>query len=134
MATVQLLISENINADVAYQSQPLDLRNQRTYAVRSGVNGLLDVARKTYDESCQEVYSLIGHLNEEYELALDLKYDNLRQFYVRISLTDLDDRELPPVFINVFRRKKYIECQTLDMVKQNQRIADSHQEVVILSW
>ena len=55
-------------------------------------------------------------------MALDLKYDNLRQFYVRFSLADLDDRELSPVFINVFRRKKYIECQTLDIVKQNQRV------------
>ena len=31
---VQGLIDETINEDITYQSQPLDLRNQRTYAVR----------------------------------------------------------------------------------------------------
>ena len=31
---VQALIDETINEDITYQSQPLDLRNQRTYAVR----------------------------------------------------------------------------------------------------
>lgn len=31
---VQELIDKTINEDITYQSQPLDLRNQRTYAVR----------------------------------------------------------------------------------------------------
>lgn len=31
---VQELIDKIINEDVTYQSQPLDLRNQRTYAVK----------------------------------------------------------------------------------------------------
>jgi len=37
-----------INEDTNYAKQPLELRNQRTYAVKSGVNGLLDVARTVY--------------------------------------------------------------------------------------
>ena len=36
MADVQNLIDEAINEDITYQSQPLDLRNQRTYAVKAG--------------------------------------------------------------------------------------------------
>ena len=31
---MQNLIDETINEDITYQSQPLDLRNQRTYAVK----------------------------------------------------------------------------------------------------
>ncbi len=34
VAVIQDLINNNINEDVTYQTQPLDLRNQRTYAVR----------------------------------------------------------------------------------------------------
>ena len=33
---IETLIDESINEDTAYQSQPLDLRNQRTYAVKVG--------------------------------------------------------------------------------------------------
>lgn len=42
--------------DTTYAKQPLELRNQRVYAVRSGVNGLLDVARTTYKEATEDVY------------------------------------------------------------------------------
>ena len=39
---VQNLIDETINEDITYQKQPLDLRNQRTYAVKVGLR-LLDL-------------------------------------------------------------------------------------------
>ena len=32
----QAMIDETINEDITYQSQPLDLRNQRTFAVKVG--------------------------------------------------------------------------------------------------
>ena len=31
----QKIIDETINEDITYQSQPLDLRNQRTYAIKA---------------------------------------------------------------------------------------------------
>ncbi|KAJ1568085.1 MutS protein msh4, partial [Nowakowskiella sp. JEL0078] len=36
-------IDEVINDDVSFQKNPVGLRNQRCYAVKSGYNGLLDV-------------------------------------------------------------------------------------------
>ncbi|KAH9860689.1 hypothetical protein J1614_012021 [Plenodomus biglobosus] len=50
------LIDRVINTDTTYAKQPLELRNQRVYAVRSGVNGLLDVARTTYKEATEDAY------------------------------------------------------------------------------
>lgn len=34
IADIQALIDNTINEDITYQNQPLDLRNQRTYAVK----------------------------------------------------------------------------------------------------
>ncbi|KAI9832411.1 MAG: hypothetical protein M1819_004400 [Sarea resinae] len=118
------LINDVINEDVTYASQPLDLRNQRTYAVKSGVNGLLDVARQTYKEANADIYELVSDLGREYSIALDLKYDNAHQFYIRIATSELEDRDLPPVFINAFRKRQAIECQTLDLVKRNQKVKE----------
>lgn len=132
-ADIQLLIDETINEDITYQKQPLDLRNQRTYAVKSGVNGLLDVARQTYKESNADAYQLVTDLGTEHNMALDLKYDSARQYYIRIPTSELADRDLPPIFINVFRKKNNVECQTLDLLKWNQKIIDSHHEVVQMS-
>lgn len=48
-------------------------------------------------------------------------------------MSELEDRNLPEVFINSFKRKGIIECQTLDLVKLNQKIMDSHHEVLQMS-
>lgn len=130
---VRQLINNIVNADTQYASKPLDLRNQRTYAVKSGVNGLLDVARQTYKESLTDAYEHIQQLAEEHNLPLEAAYDNARQHYIRLPVSELEDRNLPPVFINVFRRRKHVECQTLDLVKRAQKISDSHTEVLLMS-
>jgi hypothetical protein len=59
---------------------------------------------------------------EEYEFPIELKYENARQFYIRIPAPDIDACNLPPVFINVIRRKKNLECQTLELMKRNQKV------------
>jgi DNA mismatch repair protein MSH4 len=127
------LINEALNEDTTYASQPLDLRNQRTYAVRSGVNGLLDVARQTYKEAMTDALQHITDLTEEHNLPLQIKFDNARQFYLRLRAEELEQRDLPAVFINVFRKKDNIECQTLDLLKRNQKISDAHTEVILMS-
>jgi DNA mismatch repair protein MSH4 len=130
---VQDLITEALNEDTTYAKQPLDLRNQRTYAVRSGVNGLLDVARQTYKEAMTDALQHITDMAEEHNLPLQTKFDNPRQFYLGLHAEDLKQRDLPAVFINVFRKKDNIECQTLDLLKCNQKISDAHTEVIIMS-
>lgn len=130
---IQKLINNVINEDTTYASQPLDLRNQRTYAVKSGVNGLLDVARQTYKEAMSDALQHITDLGEEHGLPLQTKFDNVRQFYLRLPAGELEERDLPAIFINVYRKKYMIECQTLDLLKRNQKIADSHIEVMIMS-
>ena len=64
---------------------------------------------------------------------LELKYDSARQFYIRIPVSDLEDKVLPDVFINSHRKINKVECQTLELVKLNQRITDAHNEVVNMS-
>lgn len=66
-------------------------------------------------------------------MQVEIRYENARRYYLRIPEVDFQDCGIPDVFINRFRKKGYIECQTLDLVKLNQRIQDSHQEVVLMS-
>ncbi|KAK4897518.1 MutS protein msh4 [Elasticomyces elasticus] len=131
---IQDLINKTINEDTTYATQPLDLRNQRTYAVKSGVNGLLDVARLTYKEAMTDALQHMTDLSEEHNLPLQRKFDNTRQFYLRLKAEELEQRDLPAIFINVYRKKDIIECQTLDLMKRNQKIADAHTEVLMMSY
>ncbi|KAJ5542864.1 hypothetical protein N7535_005287 [Penicillium sp. DV-2018c] len=146
--SIEELINETLNEHVTFQSKPLDLRNQRIYCVKvsiarsllrlqtadlekAGVNSLLDVARQTYKEANADATELIEKLSENCNMTLDLKYETARQYYICISATE--PRPLPDVFINVYRKRKRIECQTLDLVKLNQKITDAHNEVINMS-
>ncbi|RKF76638.1 MutS protein-like protein 4 [Golovinomyces cichoracearum] len=126
-------IKEVINDDVTYQKTPLDLRNQRTYAVKSGVSGLLDVARQTFKEATEDVHQHVLELNQSLEINAEIRYDNSRKYYLRILEDSFNGIPPPEVLINCYRIKGYMECQTLDLVKLNQRIEDSHQEVILMS-
>lgn len=64
-------------------------------------------------------------------MVLDLKYDTARQYYICIPATE--SGPLPDIFINVYRKRNRIECQTLDLVKLNQKITDAHSEVINMS-
>lgn len=61
-------------------------------------------------------------ITEEFDFQLELKYENARRFYIRIPASEIQGRDLPPIFINVIRRKKNIECQTLELMKRNQKV------------
>ncbi|EWG45024.1 DNA mismatch repair protein MSH4 [Fusarium verticillioides 7600] len=126
-------IRQTIEADVTYMKSALDLRNQRTFAVKAGINGMLDVARQTYKELTEDIHQHIDALNEAHGLDASLRYDNGRKYWLRLRAADFDDRPLPDLLINVVRKKDKIECQTLDLVKLNLRLSDTSNEVVIRS-
>ncbi|ENH63259.1 MutS protein like protein 4 [Fusarium oxysporum f. sp. cubense race 1] len=126
-------IRQTIEADVTYMNSALDLRNQRTFAVKAGINGMLDVARQTYKELTEDIHQHIDVLNEVHGLDANLRYDNGRKYWLRLRAADFDDRPLPDLLINVVRKKDKIECQTLDLVKLNLRLSDTSNEVVIRS-
>ncbi|KAJ5644141.1 uncharacterized protein N7484_006648 [Penicillium longicatenatum] len=128
---VEQLIEDVLNENVTYQSKPLDLRNQRIYCVKAGFNSLLDVARQTYKEANADAAELVSKLGDIHDMTLDLKYDSARQYF--ICIPSAEPEPLPDVFINVFRKRNRIECQTLDLVKLNQKITDAHNEVISLS-
>ncbi|KAI1384959.1 DNA mismatch repair protein-like protein MutS [Hypoxylon trugodes] len=127
------LIAATINEDVTAIKSPLDMRNQRTYAVKSGVHGLLDVARQTYKEATEDVHQHVEDINREHEINAELKFDTNRKYWLRLRQTDFEDRAVPDILINTVRKGVWIECQTLILIQLNHRITDSHNEAIMLS-
>ncbi|CAJ0549703.1 Ff.00g033160.m01.CDS01 [Fusarium sp. VM40] len=126
-------IRQTIEPDVTYMKSALDLRNQRTFAVKAGISGMLDVARQTYKELTEEIHKHLEALNEVHKIEASLRYDNGRKYWLRLRAADFDDRPIPELLINVVRKKDMIECQTLDLLKLNLRLSDTTNEVVIRS-
>ncbi|KAL7960411.1 muts domain V domain-containing protein [Trichoderma compactum] len=130
---ILLNIKRVIEPDVTYMKSPLDLRNQRAFAVKSGISGMLDVARQTYRELTDAIHAYSDHINETYRVAASLKFDNRRMYWFRIPAADLDKDMIQRDFINVIPKKNHVECQTLNLVKLNQRLFDTSTEIVMRS-
>ena len=56
-------------------------------------------------------------------MKLELKFDPIRQFYLRFNQAELNERDVPQVLINVIKKKDQIECLTLDLAKRNQKVS-----------
>jgi hypothetical protein len=73
-----------------------------------------------------KVRGLLSHSNcaddlAEHDLPLTMKYDPGRNFYIVLKWTDVTGGALPEVFTNAVTRKGRIECQTLELIKYNQK-------------
>lgn len=89
---------------------------------KSGVNGLLDVARQVYKEVTEDVHQLVEGMSREYDLPLELKYEAGRGYYLRLPASEIEDKPLPAVFVNVVKRKKVVEFSALEMLKCNAKV------------
>lgn len=132
LASLYELINEYINEDCTWAANSLELSSQKAYAVRSGKNGLLDVSRKLYSSIMDEVSDQVTSLAEQFDLSLDFRFDRRKGFHIRAKEIGLDMNNLPPVFINVIKKKKLVEFTTIDIMKQNSRFNDVIKEITIL--
>lgn len=71
-------------------------------------------------------------VEEDHDLPCQLKFDHDRKYWLRLRESDVEGRDLPEILINRVRKKGFVECQTMALVKLNNRITDSHNEAVML--
>jgi DNA mismatch repair protein MSH4 len=133
LVKVKELIDEFINEDCSWASGSLDLKNQKCYAVKAGKNGFLDIFRQLYKSVIDEVISITNTLSNQHELELEQSYNSKRGFFIKILNCD-NLSNLSKEFIKrTEKKKKYIECTTLDILKCNSRLDDAVNEILTIS-
>ncbi|KAJ8102776.1 muts domain V-domain-containing protein [Lipomyces tetrasporus] len=136
---VRNLIDECINEDCQWAKTPVELRNQRCFAVKQGRNGLLDVARRSYKEVTEDVMALIARMKEEYLLDdLESRFEIARGYYLRLSIGARENAGerplLPEIFVNqVVVKRQYLECTTMELIKLNAKLRDALTEIMLMS-
>ncbi|KAL1921945.1 uncharacterized protein VTP21DRAFT_10587 [Calcarisporiella thermophila] len=110
------LISAVINEEVTFQKNAKDIRNQRCYAVKSGANGFLDIARQTYKDNTNELYEMANRYSDEFKLPIKVNFNPNSGFFLSTSTESLKNRELPKIFINVKKKRCSLEFTTMDLV------------------
>lgn len=89
---------------------------QRCFAVKPEINGLLDVARRTYSELIEDIQKIVENLSESYDLPLKLNQNMLKGFHIVLPVAPKNRRnfcieDLPPVFIQVGYSQSAVRLQ-----------------------
>ncbi|XP_032231017.2 mutS protein homolog 4 [Nematostella vectensis] len=129
-------IQSVIHDDTRYQKGALNMRTQKCFAVKPHINGLLDVARRTYTETVDDITDLIKQLAEKYELPLKVGFNNTRGFFIQMQLSkeqDVDTSSLPGELIKVSKVKNNLTFSTGDLIKLNDRIRESLNEIYLMA-
>nr|XP_039269249.1 mutS protein homolog 4-like [Styela clava] len=112
-----------IREGAQYQKGNLNMKTQKCFAVKEGINGLLDAARRTFSELIEDINEAITQLAEKHNLPIKCAYNASRGFFIQMTLSDRGGcPELPSSFIKVSKSKKTLSCTTSDMICMNERV------------
>ncbi|KAK3335859.1 muts domain V-domain-containing protein [Cercophora scortea] len=94
LARVQRIIESGIEEDATYSSAPIDIRNNRLWAIKAGSNSVLEQARKQYKELLNDVHEHVESLNKRFNHYLgseaELCFDSDRRYHLRFRMADVE--------------------------------------------
>ncbi|XP_015838166.1 mutS protein homolog 4 isoform X2 [Tribolium castaneum] len=111
---------------------------QRCFAIKSGINGLLDLVRKTYSERLNDMTEYVKHLSNKYDLPLTLGNNNTKGYHIVFKLNSQQKRtfkksDLPDEFIQVYRLAASFTMKTLELINYSTRLEDIMVEILKIS-
>uniref|UniRef100_A0A0E0LKR4 DNA mismatch repair proteins mutS family domain-containing protein n=1 Tax=Oryza punctata TaxID=4537 RepID=A0A0E0LKR4_ORYPU len=120
-ASMRKRIGDVIDEDVVHSRAPFVACTQQCFAIKAGIDGLLDVARRSFCDTSEAVHNLANKYREDFKLPnLKIPYNNRLGFYFIIPQKDITER-LPNKFIQVVRHGKNVHCSSLELASLNVR-------------
>ncbi|RLM87753.1 DNA mismatch repair protein MSH4 [Panicum miliaceum] len=114
-------IGDIIDEDVVHSRAPFLACTQQCFAIKAGIDGLLDVSRRSFCDNSDAIHNLASKYREEYNMPnLKIPYNIRQGFYFIIPQKDITDR-LPNKFIQVVRHGKNVHCSSLELASLNVR-------------
>lgn len=102
------------------------MQHEEIFAVAVGMDGMLDVARKTYLQTVEEIYAEAEKLSREYDCSIKVHNTQARGYHLKLpgSLTSLPG----DCFIQCVKSAKFIACTTREICSLSDRAHESLQE------
>ncbi|CAH2095997.1 unnamed protein product [Euphydryas editha] len=111
---------------------------QRCFAVKPEINGLLDVARRTYSELIEDIQKIVEQLSETYDLPIRLNQNVMKGFHIVLPIAPKNRRlfnveDLPSIFIQVVFNGASVTMTTEELVVLDQQAKESLNEIQKMS-
>ncbi|KAK4129092.1 hypothetical protein N657DRAFT_686488 [Parathielavia appendiculata] len=150
------VIDEGIESDAIYSKAPIDIRNNRLWAIKAEPNGVLEGARQLYRNRTNELHQYVQELTKAFQEHLgtvpELRLANDNHYWLRFQWSDVERelakdqvptedgrsggaRTLRPQLlggvqiVNGIRRKHHYDCQTLELIQRSSQI-QRHADIV----
>ncbi|KAF7126754.1 hypothetical protein RHSIM_Rhsim11G0009700 [Rhododendron simsii] len=120
-ASIRKRIGEVIDEDVLHARVPFVAQTQQCFAVKAGIDGLLDIARRSFCDTSEAIHNLANKYREDFKLPnLKIPFNKRRGFYFSIPPKDIKGK-LPSKFIQVMKHRNNVHCSTLELASLNVR-------------
>nr|GMD57129.1 DNA mismatch repair protein MSH4 [Ipomoea batatas] len=130
-ASIRKRIGEVIDEDVLHTRVPFVARTQQCFAVKAGVDGLLDMARRSFCDTSEAIHNLAIKYREDFKLPnLKIPFNNRQGFYFSIPQKSIQGK-LPNKFIQVIKHGNNIHCSSLELASLNVRNKSASKECYI---
>ncbi|KAL3638542.1 MutS protein msh4 [Castilleja foliolosa] len=130
-AAMRKRIGEVIDEDVLHTRVPFVARTQQCFAVKAGIDGHLDIARRSFCDTSEAIHNLANKYREDFKLPnLRIPYNNRKGFYFSIPRKDIQGK-LPSKFIQVLKHGNNIHCSSLELASLNVRNKSAAKECYI---
>ncbi|KAK9888019.1 hypothetical protein WA026_000303 [Henosepilachna vigintioctopunctata] len=131
--TVRTLIHEN-----AYCAKSQNGLTQRCFAIKPGINGLLDLVRKIYSERLDDMREYVKVLGEKYDLPLILGNNASKGYHIVLTLNKhqkmtMKKSDLPKEFIQVCRLAGSYTMKTMEIINFQTRVDDIVADIMKIS-
>lgn len=136
-ATLKELLAKTMKND-AYPAKGSNATMDRCFAIKPGVNSLLDAVRKTYSELLDEMRKYVDALGMQYGMALTLANNNKKGYHMVLTLTQqqkntLKKSDLPQEFTQVCRLSGSFTMKTEELTTYSVRIEDITANILQIS-
>ncbi|XP_055328886.1 mutS protein homolog 4-like [Paramacrobiotus metropolitanus] len=125
-----------VHPEAKYEKGTLRMKTQKCYALKSHINGCLDVARLLYSESVDDVSAHVNALAERHGLPLQIGYEAGRGFCIQLHSgpkNPVDVTTLPPEFLYITKKRNMITFTTKDLIFLNGKILQCVRDIFVLS-
>uniref|UniRef100_A0A0E0AJS1 DNA mismatch repair proteins mutS family domain-containing protein n=1 Tax=Oryza glumipatula TaxID=40148 RepID=A0A0E0AJS1_9ORYZ len=131
-ASMRKRIGDVIDEDVVHSRAPFVACTQQCFAIKAGIDGLLDVARRSFCDTSEAIHNLANKYREDFKLPnLKIPYNNRLGFYFIVPQKDITER-LPNKFIQVVRHGKSVHCSSLELASPNNLFLSEASNMVLV--
>ncbi|KAF3335531.1 DNA mismatch repair protein MSH4 [Carex littledalei] len=114
-------IGEAIDEDAVHSRAPFVAWTQHCFAIKAGIDGFLDVARRSFCDTSEAIHDLATKYRAEFNMPnLKIPYNNRQGFYFSIPQKEISGK-LPDKFIQVVKHGKNVHCSSFELASLNAR-------------